>query len=520
MDTPRLLINSETEYEIIDDLVTIGRAPDNDIALAGDGNVSRYHAEIEKRGDDLWVIDLGSFNGTTLNGDKLEGEKPLNDKDEVVLGGTSSIRILYTPDEEEEEEEEEEKEEEAPASEAPAPKKPEAPADEPQGSRIPLMLIIASIAVGLAVIFVAAAALFYFTREDPQCEARAQILKPDRQETIKETTEIEVEITNSECVSRVSYTIEGKEFASSTEPPFSVSIEPSQHPEFGDGLTRNLQVILFDEEGLQINQSNEVAFFIETIETVNPDDEIGDPTQPQQPTGPNVKPPPNTNNPQTTTVSAKDSIQMSAGILKQFSGDYQYKFNPRFLGEVRKKTAEYVSSGYFERAKKYRDVINIAYIREQNLDPPLGYILAMSRSKFQPKNNAQGTGLWRMSNDFVVSNAYNGLCGVETIASASQNCASKASSLYLKALVLNVFEGDVVYAVAAFGMSPGEAEAWKSTLPPDRTDFWNVIKSPKQRAEVVNFFAAGLVAENPQKFGLKNDRPISELYSVFMQSAR
>jgi len=54
------------------------------------------------------------------------------------------------------------------------------------------------------------------------------------------------------------------------------------------------------------------------------------------------------------------------------------------------------------------------------------------------------------------------------------------------------------------------------SLPADRSDFWKVIKDAKEREQVVRFFAAGAVAENPQKFGLKKDRPISELYRTLM----
>ncbi len=512
MDEPRLKINSTTEIPLSGRLMTLGRAQDNDVAFTDDSNVSRYHAEIELREDDYWIIDLGSFNGTKVNGESLTGEKPLNDGDLILLGGTSKIEVLFSPAEKDDgpAEEAASQEEAPPPDETPA--LPKEPAAAQKSSKFSLMLIVAALAVGLAVIFVAAAALFYFTRGTAACEAQAMIIKPERGDVLKETTEIEVEITNSECVSRASYTIEGKEFASSTEPPFSVSIEPGEFPEFSDGLNRNLKVILYDENDIEINQSQEIAFFIETIEVETPT-----PTPAVDVTGdPGSKP--NGNDSRGPEISARDSIAMTGNVIKQFSGKFEYKnADPGFLRAVQEKTAEYASEGYYERAQKYRDVINIAFIREQNLDPPLGYILAMSRSKFSPKNNAEGTGLWRMSEDFVVSNAYNGLCGVETIASASQNCAAKASALYLKALILNVFEGDVVYGVAAFGMSPQEAEAWKSSLPANRSDFWNVIKSPAQREEVVNFFAAAMVAENPQKFGLKNDKPLSGLYSVFMK---
>jgi hypothetical protein len=42
----------------------------------------------------------------------------------------------------------------------------------------------------------------------------------------------------------------------------------------------------------------------------------------------------------------------------------------------------------------------------------------------------------------------------------------KAASLYLKALILEVFEGDIIYGIAAFGKSPQEANIWKRVCPP------------------------------------------------------
>jgi len=136
----------------------------------------------------------------------------------------------------------------------------------------------------------------------------------------------------------------------------------------------------------------------------------------------------------------------------------------------------------------------------------------MSRSQFKPEKQGANEGLWQMNSEFVAANSFNALCGTQTLSDPSQECAARAAALYLKSLVLTVFEGDEIYSVAAFGMSPQEANMWKATLPADRSDFWSVIKNPKQRDEVLRFFAAGIVAENPQKFGLKNDQPISKLY--------
>ena len=66
--------------------VTMGRNPDSTIVLA-DPNVSRAHAEVRPRGTGFVVVDVGSTNGTKVNGTKV-GEHELVDGDEIVLGNT------------------------------------------------------------------------------------------------------------------------------------------------------------------------------------------------------------------------------------------------------------------------------------------------------------------------------------------------------------------------------------------------------------------------------------------------
>ena len=509
MAKPKLIIDSEKEFLLEDTLTTIGRAPDNSVSFSDDSNVSRYHAEIERREDGFWLIDLGSFNGTTLNEEKVETEKPLDDGDVVMFGGTSEIKIVLS---DQEKETEKEKESDV-ASSSPQPDTPKkTPVEEPKKSKVRLIMIIAAIAIVLALLFVIAAAIYYFTRETASCKAQARITKPANSDVIKKTTEVEIELIDGECVSKVRFFVGGREFASSEEPPFSVSIKPEEFSDFSDGLDQNLYVALFDEDGKRISQSNQVAIYVESIETEAPTPTPK--TNGEKPSQTGEQPPkPN----QITRISASDSIKMVAGTLKQFSGNSKYKFDSSFYREVKKMTKEYVSEGYFKRAEQYSDVINIQFIQEQTLDPSLGFILAMSRTKFIPPNQVEGAGLWRMSNKLVVEHSYNGLCGGTNLASKKQKCASIASSKYLKDIVIGVFKGDIIYSVAAFGMSPQEAIAWKTSLPQDRTDFWRVIRNPKQREEVIRFFAAAMVAENPKKFGLKKDKRLSELYSAYMR---
>ncbi len=94
MDKAKLIINSQDEFSLIGDLITIGRASGNDTALTEDSNISRYQAEIENRNGKFWLIDLGSSNGTNLNGEKVTTEKPFYDGDVIILGGSSKIEVL------------------------------------------------------------------------------------------------------------------------------------------------------------------------------------------------------------------------------------------------------------------------------------------------------------------------------------------------------------------------------------------------------------------------------------------
>jgi hypothetical protein len=71
--------------------VTIGRSRQCDVVL-NDPNVSRQHAEIRPRGGSWVLTDLGSTNGSTLNGRRIEGPEVVRPGDEIEIG-TSSIQF-------------------------------------------------------------------------------------------------------------------------------------------------------------------------------------------------------------------------------------------------------------------------------------------------------------------------------------------------------------------------------------------------------------------------------------------
>jgi Protein of unknown function (DUF3662)/FHA domain len=66
---------------------SIGRLPDCTIPLA-DTNISRKHCEVRPSSKGYVVVDLGSTNGTKVNGLRIQGEHALDDGDIVSVGST------------------------------------------------------------------------------------------------------------------------------------------------------------------------------------------------------------------------------------------------------------------------------------------------------------------------------------------------------------------------------------------------------------------------------------------------
>lgn len=69
------------------DVVTVGRLPECDVVLPDPG-ASRRHAEIRRDGERFEIVDLGSTNGTMVNGRYVRVAE-LRDGDRVTIGGTT-----------------------------------------------------------------------------------------------------------------------------------------------------------------------------------------------------------------------------------------------------------------------------------------------------------------------------------------------------------------------------------------------------------------------------------------------
>jgi pSer/pThr/pTyr-binding forkhead associated (FHA) protein len=68
--------------------MTIGRDAAQAIALVNDMGVSRTHAQIIRQGDQTLIEDLGSTNGTYVNGVRISAPTPIKPGDTLQLGAS------------------------------------------------------------------------------------------------------------------------------------------------------------------------------------------------------------------------------------------------------------------------------------------------------------------------------------------------------------------------------------------------------------------------------------------------
>jgi hypothetical protein len=94
IQTGRLLVVKSAALDEGSDIVlnsaplTVGRGGQNDIELEGDDFASAEHARFEPRQDGVWIADMGSTNGTFVNGIQLERPRKLARGDIVRVGET------------------------------------------------------------------------------------------------------------------------------------------------------------------------------------------------------------------------------------------------------------------------------------------------------------------------------------------------------------------------------------------------------------------------------------------------
>ncbi len=72
----------------LDDELTMGRSPGCGVPTTYDSYSSTLHARLYRRGDQLWVVDLGSTNGTYVNSERIAKPSKLARGDLLQVGAT------------------------------------------------------------------------------------------------------------------------------------------------------------------------------------------------------------------------------------------------------------------------------------------------------------------------------------------------------------------------------------------------------------------------------------------------
>jgi pSer/pThr/pTyr-binding forkhead associated (FHA) protein len=88
--TLRVLAPDDRRGELvpIDTEITVGRGGGCALVLADDQYASTVHARVFRRGNDLFVDDLESRNGTFVNGKRISATTKLRRGDQIQFGGT------------------------------------------------------------------------------------------------------------------------------------------------------------------------------------------------------------------------------------------------------------------------------------------------------------------------------------------------------------------------------------------------------------------------------------------------
>ena len=93
--TPELVVEDsevlapQTRFDLKDGATSVGRSSTSDVVLKSDDYASGRHAQLTRHGGLLYVEDLGSTNGTFVNGRKTVGATPVRNGDNVRIGSTT-----------------------------------------------------------------------------------------------------------------------------------------------------------------------------------------------------------------------------------------------------------------------------------------------------------------------------------------------------------------------------------------------------------------------------------------------
>ena len=456
------------EIPIDDEKLSFGRGSEADRRFADDG-LSRLHATIYRDGDRIWIVDENSSNGTFVNGVRTPpAGTPLRDGDSIRIGHQTTLKVRAVE-----------------RSNSSAPQTAAPPVSlfrqERTGTSPTAMLAIGLIAVTIVIVSVSAVLIGF------KVLGSGRGLSVDQGEP--ETGPIEKRTKASEPVEAkpgvstsprsVSTNVNDKEDlpASVDIPATAATPSAKKYLEMSDNERRQY----LGEKSMRIAQI------------------IGN--------------------------RSSDAIPTAAiDKIKAFADAYASRSKVKPLSGCR--FGDNLQST-FERASKNAPFIVKAF-NEKGTDPRIGLYLAMIESEhcvcLQSPTGPLGM--------FQFTRATGALHGLKVVSGASpanpdERCepepAARAAASYMKALTGRYGTGPASVPLAIGSYNSGEgglSQNLQKALDSDQglpRDFWTLISNGERLSKqfqsenfkyVPKFFAAAIIGENPQDFGL-NLQPIS-----------
>lgn len=480
-------------------LVSIGRAKDNRLRLP-DERIADYHATVEEHGGQFLVAKISNKADILLNGAPLTAKTPLQHGDVLTLAEAYILRLQI----------------EQPANAAtttpyqaaqtapvtPATSETTAAAINPTISAVtapagasaasaahaslPVWVAPVVIILTLLLVFGGGWLAYQYVGESNDCR-ELQISNPLGGTVFSEMVAIQVRGDKAGCSGQVRFHVNDQEFSSASGKFFEAALDPVQL-----GLAPGEHVVTIDSPNKLKSTPRPVRLIY------------------RPPGAPSDAPPPGVAN-----LSLEDIKSMASNLARGIAANgalIQFE-DPQFLEQIRAMSAVYqqrYTEAVYAQAK-----MQAASIRKASdglYNPALGMVLAFSRSAFDTGASASGcgvapdgTGLYRLPRSVMTQKATLKLTEADVALS------------HLKELLSSIgTDSDILYAIACFGENNARVGKLGADIPDPqaRHNFWvNAgALSPEEQQRVICFLAAGIVAENPQKFNLTTP-PLIRLYN-------
>jgi hypothetical protein len=303
-----------------------------------------------------------------------------------------------------------------------------------------------------------------------------KIASPLSGTTISEPIKVLIEADQPSCVSSVSYSIAGLQFAKPEGDIFETTLDP-----------RSLREKLSD----LVNGDYELSIAIETntgrtevmADSVRVRIEFPDPV------------------PEITLEKIREMAEKLATRINQ-RGEI-FVFDDEFLSQIRSATRGYrvdMFTGAESLGAHIRRTSNSVGIPSQ-----LMFLLAASRSRFSTDPTTEGCGVDpKGAGAFKVPPSIMNQFGAK--AAVDHESVTQVAARHLKELIQGQRD-DFLYAVACFGEPSARiGDIFQRNDQQARRNFHDLVERgeirPEEFSRVVCFFAAGIVAENPDKFGI------------------